>query len=225
MKQILNTMPLDIVPHPEGFIIVEPEQQKENGKIIIRFWLYNLRTMRVRKIKKELYLACKFGPAYNEITKQLSDYLSCAVCETPENSFNIVYPTGEIGIFDIEGTLKWTGDLLYHNCSIRSCAPDGNNLWCAVPDQNAIIKYATDAERIDFRIGGDNTDVFGRPMSISRYGNDLYVCCKSSNNIKRVSLSDNTVSEYKCFEEGVLLYLRIVGKEIVVLNSGIYLLD
>ena len=175
MKQILDYMPLDIVPHPDGFVIIEPDKKDQDGRLRISFWFYNLKTMVVQKVKKNFYAECKFGPAHENITRQINDYISCAVCESPRDYINVVFPTGEIGIFDISGTLIWTGDLLYHDCALRSCAPDGKNIWCAVPDQNAIVRYSTKLERVDFRIGGVDTLAFGRPMSVSRYGDDLFV--------------------------------------------------
>lgn len=225
MKQILDYMPLDIVPHPDGFVIIEPDKKDQDGRLRISFWFYNLKTMVVQKVKKNFYTECKFGPAHENITRQINDYISCAVCESPRDYINVVFPTGEIGIFDISGTLIWTGDLLYHDCALRSCAPDGKNIWCAVPDQNAIVRYSTKLERVDFRIGGVDTLAFGRPMSVSRYGDDLFVCCKTSNNIKKISLKNYVSEDYKKIEEGVLRYLRVGDSEIVVLNSGIYLLD
>ena len=225
MKQILNYMPLDIVPHPDGFVIIEPNERDENGRLRVSFWFYDLKTMVVQKVKKSFYSECKFGPAHAEITKQINDYISCAVCENPRDYRNVIFPTGEMGIFDTKGSLIWTGDLLYHGSTLRSAAPEGKNLWCAVPDQNAIVRYNRKLERIDFRIGGRKTNAFGRPMSITRYGKKLYVCCKTSQNIKQVALKDYTVEEYCSFEEPVLRYLRIGEQEIVVLSSGIYLLD
>ena len=225
MKQILDHMPLDIIPHPDGFVIIEPEKKDDSGRLRISFWFYNLRSMVVQKVKKNFYTECKFGPAYNEITTQVNDYISCSVCETPKDFFNVVFPTGELGIFDVTGTLIWTGDLLYHDCTVRSCAPDGKNIWCAVPDQNAIVRYSTNLERVDFRIGGVDTMDLGRPMSVTRYDNDLYVCCKTSCNIKKISMDNYVASDYRRFEEGVLRYLRVADHEVVVLTSGIYILD
>lgn len=225
MKEILDHMPLDIVPHPEGFVIVEPEDKDENGRLRISFWFYNLHSMTVQKVKRNFYAACKFGAASHMITEQINDYISCAVCSTPDDSFCVVFPTGEMGIFSKEGELSWTGDLSYHNCSVRSCAPDGSNVWFAVPDQNAIVRYSTKLERVDFRIGGINTMALGRPMSVARYGDKLYVCCKTSQNIKQVRLDNYSMTEYAHFEDGVLRYLRIASYEIVVLNSGVFLLD
>ena len=225
MKQILNYMPLDIVPHPDGFVIVEPGEEDAEGRLRVSFWFYDLRSMVVQKVRKSFFLECKFGPACQEISRQINDYISCAVCEGPRGFQNVVFPTGEVGLFDQAGKLVWTGDLLYHDWALRGCAPDGRYLWCAVPDQNAIVRYNKSLERIDFRIGGADTSTFGRPMSVLRSGEFLYVCCKTSNNIKRIDLRDNTAEDYRRFEEGVLRYLPVGDREIVVLNSGIYLLD
>ena len=120
MKQILDYMPLDIVPHPDGFVIIEPDKKDQDGRLRISFWFYNLKTMVVQKVKKNFYTECKFGPAHENITRQINDYISCAVCESPRDYINVVFPTGEIGIVDISGTLIWTGDLLYHDCALRS---------------------------------------------------------------------------------------------------------
>ncbi len=225
MKQILDYMPLDIITHPDGFIIVAPEKNDEDGRLRISFWFYNLKTMVVQKVKKAFYAECKFGRAYTEIISQINDYISCSVCESPKGFTNVVFPTGEMGIFDHTGTLQWTGDLQYHDSSLRSCAPDGTDIWCAVPDQNAIVRYSTKLERVDFRIGGINTTALGRPISISRYGDNLYVSCKDSNNVKRVNLKSYVVEDYRRFEESVLRYVRVDDNEIVILNSGVYLLD
>ena len=137
----------------------------------------------------------------------------------------MVYPTGEMGIFDYNGTLIWTGDLSYHGSSVRSCAPEENSIWCCVPDQNAVVRYSKKLQRIDFRIGGATTTDIGRPMSVSRIGNDLFVCCKTARAIKKISLTNYVTTDYKKFEEPVLRYMRVAGREVVVLTSGIYILD
>ena len=106
MKQILDYMPLDIVPHPDGFVIIEPDKKDQDGRLRISFWFYNLKTMVVQKVKKNFYTECKFGPAHENITRQINDYISCAVCEAPRDYINGVFPTGEIGIFDKKESLS-----------------------------------------------------------------------------------------------------------------------
>ncbi|MCQ2461179.1 MAG: hypothetical protein MJ115_03435 [Clostridia bacterium] len=225
MKQLMSHTPLDIIPHPEGFIIAIPDGRDERGRINVAFRFFNFTTHKVQKVKKNFYAQYKFGRGYVEIIQQVKDYLTCTVCEGPEGFINVVYPTGEIGIFDYNGTLIWTGDLSYHDCSVRSCAPEDSCIWCCVPDQNAVVRYSKKLQRIDFRIGGAATTDIGRPMSVSRIGNDLYVCCKNAHIIKKISLDNYVTTDYKKFEEPVLRYLRVAGQEVVVLSSGIYILN
>lgn len=225
MKQIADSMPLDIIPHPHGFITVVADGKDERGKLKIAFKFYDFHVGKITKATRNFYAEYKFGSAYKEIASQIKDYITCTVCQDQRDFINVVFPTGEIGIFDYMGTLIWTGDLSYHDSPVRGCAPDGNNLWCAVPDQNAIVRYSKKLQRVDFRIGGAQTTAIGRPMAISRYDDDLYVCCKLSTNIKKISLKDYVAEDYKKFEEPVLRYMRTYGHEVVVLSSGIYVLD
>ena len=225
MKQLMSNTPLDIVPHPEGFIIAIPDGRDERGKIKVAFRFFNFTTHKVQKVKRNFYAQYKFGRGYVEIVQQVKDYLTCTVCEGPEGFINVVYPTGEMGIFDYNGTLIWTGDLSYHGSSVRSCAPEENSIWCCVPDQNAVVRYSKKLQRIDFRIGGATTTDIGRPMSVSRIGNDLFICCKTARAIKKISLTNYVTTDYKKFEEPVLRYMRVAGREVVVLTSGIYILD
>ena len=225
MKQLMSRTPLDIIPHPEGFIIVIPDGRDAHGKMKISYRFFNFTTRKIQKVKRNFYAQYKFGRGYVEIVQQIKDYITCSVCEGPEGFINVVYPTGEIGTFDYDGNLLWTGDLSYHESPVRSCAPEDNYIWCCVPDQNAIVRYSKKLQRIDFRIGGAATSAIGRPMAVSRIGNDLYVCCKNSKNIKKISLDTYVATDYKKFEEPVLRYMRVAGREVVVLSSGIYLLD
>ncbi|MBQ6752301.1 MAG: hypothetical protein IJR10_00830 [Clostridia bacterium] len=225
MKQLMSHTPLDIIPHPEGFIIAIPDGRDERGKIKVAFRFFNFTTHKVQKVKKNFYAQYKFGRGYVEIVQQVKDYLTCTVCEGPEGFINVVYPTGEIGVFDYNGTLIWTGDLSYHDSPVRSCAPEDNSIWCCVPDQNAVVRYSKKLQRIDFRIGGASTTDIGRPMAVSRIGNELFVCCKNARAIKKVSLKNYVTTDYKKFEEPVLRYMRVAGQEVVVLSSGIYILD
>lgn len=224
MKRILNGKPFDIIDHPSGFILVLPDKTSTKNNIKLSYRLYDFSQNRTRHIFKNEYLETKFGPAYSEICHQIKDYISCSVGTYKDKLTHVIYPTGEMGTFDYTGTLVWTGDITYHESPIRSIAMEGSYLWFAVPDQNAIVRYSTKLERVDFRIGGLNTNAFGRPMSVTRVDSTLFVCCKTSNNIKTISLDNYTVSDYRNFEEPVLRYIRVDDKEIVVLSSGVYLL-
>lgn len=224
MKQLFKGKPLDIILYPGGFVLVLTARDPLSGTRKPLFKFFDLNHGKVRDIEKDDYLNAKFGPAYDEITSQIKDYVSCAVTSYKNKLIHVVYPTGELGTFDYTGTLIWTGDLTYHDSPVRSCAVDGKFIWCAVPDQNAVVRYSPKLERVDFRIGGINTTAFGRPMAVTIYDDNLYVCNKTSNNLKIVSLDNFVVTDYRNFEEPVLRYLQFKNKEIVVLSSGVYIL-
>lgn len=224
MKKILDIKPLDIIPFPKGFIIVKGDTRDENGNFRVTFMGYDISSNQLTHITKSVYLLNKFGSAFKSISDQIGDYVSCASVTLPNKKVHIVYPTGEMGTFDSDGTLLWTGDLIYHDSPVRSAAVDDKFIWCAVPKHNSIIRYSPALKKVDFRIGGDNSSVFGKPMSITKSENSLYICNKNSCNISHVDLSNFVVSEYRAFDEPVLRYFQILEHEVVVLSSGVYIL-
>jgi len=224
MKQILDIKPLDIIPFPKGFIIVKVDGRDSQGNLKITFLAFDISSNQLTHSTKSVYLLSKFGPAFKPISEQIGDYISCAVGILPSKRIHVVYPTGEMGTFDVDGTLLWTGDLLYHDSPVRSIAVDEKFIWCTVPKHNSIIRYSPTLKKVDFRIGGEKSSVFGKPMSISKINNYLYVCNKDSHSISQVNLENFVVSEYKKFDEPVLRYINIQDVEVVVLSSGIYIL-
>ncbi|MGI6267543.1 MAG: hypothetical protein ACOYJN_00260 [Acutalibacteraceae bacterium] len=224
MKQILNIKPLDIVPFSKGFIVVIADGHDSQGNLKISFLSYDISSNKLAHSTKSVYLLNKFGSNFNIISEQISDFISCAVGIFPNKRIHLVYPTGEMGTFDSDGTLLWTGDLIYHDSPVRSIAVDDKFIWCTVPEHNSIIRYSPLSKKVDFRIGGENSKVLKRPMSVLKIDDALFVCNKDSNNISKISLDNFVVNVYKAFEEPVLRYLTIQGYEVVVLSSGIYIL-
>ncbi|NCC86255.1 MAG: hypothetical protein EOM05_00080 [Clostridia bacterium] len=224
MKQIIDIKPLDIIPFPKGFIIVKVDGRDSKGNLKIAFLAFDISSNQLTHSTKSVYLLTKFGPAFKSISEQIGDYISCSAGILPNKRTHVVYPTGEMGTFDVEGTLLWTGDLIYHDSPVRSIAVDDKFIWCCVPNYNSIIRYSPSLKKVDFRIGNEKSNVFGKPMSISKVDNHLYICNKNSHSISQVSLENFAISEYKKFDEPVLRYINIQNVEVVVLSSGIYIL-
>ena len=74
------------------------------------------------------------------------------------------------------------------------------------------------------RIGSKDSTSFNNPVSISKYGNELFICNKGSNKVRTINLNDYSVNDFRIFDEPVYKYLRSCGKEIVLLESGVYVL-
>ena len=91
-------------------------------------------------------------------------------------------------------------------------------------EQNLIIKHSATQNRVLMRVGGDASDSFSAPCSISSDERYLYVCNPGANKINRVDLRDFTVSDFKRFDEPVYKYIVSGEREFVVLRSGVYML-
>ena len=54
--------------------------------------------------------------------------------------------------YDDKGKIVKTGDLYYNNAPARDAAFDGNSIWCAVPQRNAVIRYSVSQQKIIMRM-------------------------------------------------------------------------
>ncbi|MBE6827657.1 MAG: hypothetical protein E7514_03460 [Ruminococcaceae bacterium] len=223
MKQIFAFEVFDIIPCPEGIIISQKELY--NGTSYkVSFLLYDINLDRKTPVTRDVYQNYKFGDNYEKLCDVIGDYVSCDVAFFKNGSTVIVYPTGEAGIFDKNAKNVFTADLFYRDCPISSVAADTAQFWTAVPMQNSIISYSIPHKKFSMRIGSENAMTFNEPVSVSRYGSDLYICCAGGCKIRTVSLDSYLADDYRQFDEPVYKYLRSAGKEFVVLSSGVYML-
>ena len=223
MLKIVSLDIVDLLSFPSGILFVIKENL-ENGAVKVSFYSFDVATRSIASVTKNAYLLTKFGAAYAPIAKQLGDYVSCDSAKLWNGDTFIIYSTGEMGIFNEEGALLRTGDLMYNGAPARDVAVDNNFIWSTVPAKNLIVKYSLLQNRVVMRIGGENASTFASPVSVEEYDGWLYVCCKDSRKIKRVRLSDFSVDEFKEFDEPVFKYLRVGTNEFVVLESGVYML-
>lgn len=223
MKKLMDIDIADIIPFNKG-IIVARKDVTAAGNTKISFFTYDVKLERPTASTRGAYLLNKFGENYEEIEKQLSDFIYCDAAILPNKHVVVAYASGEIGFFNEKGVLYWTGDLEYRDCPISGVAPEGKYIWCVVPENNCIIRYSPSTEKIVLRIGGDSSTAFLNPVSISIYDNKLYICNYQSCKIRSVDLKDYTVADYKTFDEPVYRYIRTNDRELVELESGVYML-
>ena len=223
MKKIMDIDIADIVPFSKG-IIVARKDTLSSGKTKISFFTYDVKLEWPTPSTRGAYLLNKYGEKYEKIAEQLSDFIYCDAAVLPNKHVAIAYTSGEIGLFNDKGELYWTGDLQYKGCPISGVVPEGKYIWCVVPENNCIIRYSPTTEKIVLRIGGDSSTAFLNPVSITNYNDDLYICNHQSFKIRTIDLKNFTVSAYKEFEEPIYKYLRTNDREIVELESGVYML-
>lgn len=223
MKKIVDFEIADMIPFSCGIIFSKKELLPDN-KWKVTFYGFDVEKLRNAPVTRSVYLLNKFGNGYKRIVSEIGDYLNCDADNFSGNSTVIVYPTGETGVFDFEGKNVWSGDLLYHGFPVQDVASDGNQIWCTVPEQNAIISYSIMHKKFYMRIGGESSTAFNDPVSISKHGDELFVCNAGSYKIRTVNLKDYSVRDFRTFDEPVRRYVRACGKEIVQLDSGVYIL-
>ncbi len=223
MKKLMDIDIVDIVPFSKG-IIVARKDVMPSGNTKISFFTYDVKLERPTASTRGAYLLNKFGENYEKIAEQLSDFIFCDAATLPNKHIAVAYSSGELGLFNDKGELYWTGDLQYRDYPISGVAPEGKYIWCVVPENNCIVRYCPTTGKIVLRIGGDSSTAFLNPVSISVYDNKLYICNYESCKIRTVDLKDYTVADYKTFEEPVYRYIKTNDRELVELESGVYML-
>lgn len=223
MKKLMDIDIVDIIPFSKG-IIVARKDVMPSGNTKISFFTYDVKLERPTASTRGAYLLNKFGENYEKIAEQLSDFIFCDAAALPNKHIAVAYSSGELGLFNDKGELYWTGDLQYRDYPISGVAPEGKYIWCVVPENNCIVRYCPNTGKIVLRIGGDSSTAFLNPVSISVYDNKLYICNYESCKIRTVDLKDYTVADYKTFEEPVYRYIKTNDRELVELESGVYML-
>ena len=224
MEKVFSGEILNITPFKKGFVFAG-RGTAEDGRLVANFYGYDAVNDKFTHIKKSVFLKVKFGYEYEDIAKQLGDYVSCDVGILNDNKVMAVFPNGEYNIFNTDGTVNVSSQLTYHGSPVSDIAVDGAYIWCAVPGENAIIKYSPRDGRILLRVGGGETTAFERPCAVTLIGSTLYICNQASHKIRTLNIQTNSVRDYRVFNEKVYKYINISGREFVWLKSGLYILD
>ncbi len=222
MQKIVDSV-YDIIAFSNG-IIYTKKSVLENGAVKVNFFGYDIKRMQDTPVTKSVYLLNKYGAEYNKIAEQLGDYVSCDADIMPSKHTVVVYDSGESGMFSPTGDMVWSSDLNYQGCEINGVAADGRQFWSVVPDKNCVVSYSISHKKFSMRIGSPESTSFQHPVSITKYDNELFVCNTESRKVRTINLNDFSVNDFRIFDEPVYKYLRSCGKEIVVLESGVYVL-
>ncbi|MCM1544946.1 MAG: hypothetical protein NC110_06565 [Ruminococcus sp.] len=224
MESVFSGEILNITPFKKGFVFAT-KAETDDGRLVANFYGYDAINDKFTHIKKSVFLKVKFGYEYEDIAKQLGDYVSCDIGFLADNKIMAIFPNGEYNIFNPDGSLNVSSQLTYHGASVCDIAVDGQYIWCAVPDENAIIKYSPREGRILLRVGGGETTAFEKPCAVTLMGNTLYICNQASRKIRTLNTQTNSVRDYRVFNEKVYKYINVMGREFVWLRSGLYVLD
>ena len=221
LVRIISSVVLDILPHASGFLFAEMDFD-ERGEEKVSFFSYEQDKQDCFPITVKTYLTHKFGEGYRDVVDEIGDFLSCDAAPLGKNGTAVVFESGELFIFGAQGELVWKGIVTYQNKPIRDLAVDGKDIWCVVPERNAVICYSPAQNRVSLRIGGMDSGAFDEPVSISKSDELLYVSSRTAQKVRTVRLPDYEVADLRKFREPVHKYFKVGACEYAVLDSGIY---
>ena len=225
MQNVFSGEILNITPFKQGFVFAAKGESREDNKLTVNFYGYDAVNDAFSHIKRDVFLKVKFGYEFDDIAKQLGDYVSCDVGVLSDNKIMAIFPNGEYHIFNTDGSVNVSSLLTYHGSPVCDIAVDGNYIWCAVPNENAIIKYSPREGRILLRVGGGETTAFERPSALTMIGSNLYICNQASYKVRVLNVQTNSIRDYRVFNEKVYKFIHVNGREFVWLKSGLYRLD
>ncbi len=212
---------LNITVFDKGFVFAV-KKENSGGSVMVKFYGYDAVNDKFTSIKKSVYLKIKFGFEYEEIADTLGDYVSCDAAFLPDGRIMAIYSSGEYYIFNSDGSVSLSSQLTYRGSGACDIALDGDCIWCAVPDENAIIKYNPADAKVPMRIGGTVASTFDRPCSVTKIDGTLYVCNQGNRKIRQYEIASNKIRDYMTFKEKVYKYVESGKRKFVLLKSGLY---
>lgn len=221
MQKLFNADLLDIMPVERGFVYACKETTPKL-ETAVAFYKYNQEIDIFERIPVLSYIEEKYGESSARLAKNLGDFVTCSFVSLTKATRAAAYPDGSLKIIDASGEIISEISVKYLDNPARSPAPNGNDLWFAVPDANAIINYSVKHDRVEFRAGGLKEKAFCHPVDVRVYEDKLFVCNAYSYKIRTLGLKNYNVADYCVFNEPVYGYFRVKDVEYAVMRSGVY---
>ncbi len=222
LNKIYEDNAVEILSAPDGVIIVSQEENFED-QAVVNFKFYSFRQRKILPVTRDAYLRAKFGESFTEIAPQLPDYINYSVAQLPDGELLCVYPTGESYLFSVGGELEWSGELKYKDYGPSGVACVGGSVWVSFSDGDTILKYNPRTMREELRIGSHADNAFSRPCGLCGGDVGLIVCNQESKCVEAVDPERYTVDVIYNFNEPVYSYVRSGVENIVLLESGVYI--
>lgn len=197
MIKISNREIIDVVKYsPTKAIIVEKKPLSALGQYTLSCFVLNFENGDKEVITKNAYLMKKFGSSFDKITDKIANYAECDSAILSNRDVLLVFPNGQLGMFNSDGELKWNNELSYNEKVVNGLAPDGEYFWSCCKDENCVIRYNAENINVDIRVGSKDAETFIRPNFVSADDEFIYVCCNGSK-VRKIDKSNFTVSDVK----------------------------
>ena len=223
MKKIVDDSILDIVPFTYGFVYAKKEVD-ESGNARAAFYCYNAQSKKVEAVRRTGYLHTKFGDNFEKIVQSVPNFIFCDAVQLQNGQSIVLTSESRMHVFDSDGNTQWEENLCYRDSLVKGLASDDDCIWFVVPEKNSIVRFSPTSQKVYTRIGGNETTTFDDPVGVTKSGPFLYISCGNSKKIRKIDMQTYSIKDYRVFDEPVLKFFRILGKEYALLKSGFYML-
>lgn len=225
MKNIFEGQVLDALPIMGGIVFAYVEEKTDDGKTIIAYQHINFDTGRTANVSKTIFQLAKFGPHHQKLSEHIAHHLTTLSCELNDGKMFLIERDGAMKIIDGDGELDFLSSFTYKKEAPSDIVYNEGAVWASFKKSNVIIKYDLDLLREEMRIGGGGGEnSFSAPTGLFIKDNILYVCNEGSKKIWALNTKTYDIYESHSFDEPVSSYMQTAGLELVVLQSGLYLL-
>ncbi len=224
MKCIYEGKVLQMLTIPSGIVAAILTDITEDGKIAVEYRMISIETGQVQRITNSVYLLAKFGASHKSAEMQVANHLTCRTCPLPDGEFFTVEEDFNAKVLDADGFAKWVGVIKYKGEAPADAVFDGKNIWVSFTENSAIIRLDPASMREELRIGSKKNEEngFNSPVGLYAENEELFVSNCASHQIWKIHTKTYESTEYMTFDEPVYAYSKCHGREIVLLESGIY---
>lgn len=223
MKKIYGNGAVRMMAQPSGVVFLTADEVVD-GKTTVSYWAYAFDGGSLMRVSRRVYLQAMFGVRFEQWHELMPDFVNFRFTDIGNNRYLSLYPTGDAKVFDRNYQEIWQGKLNYKDFGPSDAVCIGKSVWVAFPEGDTILRFNAETMREELRIGSKKDNAFSRPCGLWSIDNKLIVCNASGNCIEMVDTDTYVVERYATFNEPVYQYFKIGSIEIVLLESGIYVL-
>lgn len=223
MTRIFDSSALSIFPLSDGFLFAY-RHSIDGDRMTVAFKSVSFDDGVMSNVSPDYFSIAKFGAKYKSFLPLIDNPVTCKVAYLPNGNMFLAGMGGECKIISRDASTVWSGSLSHRDVPVSGVAVDGSSLWCSYKDSGILVRYNTRNMRDELRLGGGKNTVIAGPKGLHISDGLMRVCDCDAHKIFEIDLSSYAMNVYREFDEPVHQYAKIRSNEIVLLDSGIYLL-
>ncbi|MBR6693657.1 MAG: hypothetical protein IKL62_01755 [Clostridia bacterium] len=223
MTKIFDSSALSILPLSDGIIFAYCEEL-DGDRMAVGFKSVSFEDGKMKNVTTDYYSIAKFGANYKSLLLTIDNPVTCKAVYLQNGNVFVVNDAGQAMIIDRDNCIVWNGEISHKGAPASGVAADGNTLWCSYKDSGILVRYNIRTMRDELRLGGGKNTVISSPKGIHIADGLMRVCDCDAGKIFEIDLNSYSMKLYREFDEPVHQYVKIRSHELVLLDSGIYVI-